>query len=128
MAEGNPKPSTILVVDDSTFLRKRIREALQGGDYVLVEAGNGRSALDALDTQEFACVLTDLVMPDLDGFGLLAEVQKRHLDIPVIVLTADIQKTTRDRCHELGASGFLQKPVNPSELRTTLSNVLGGRN
>jgi CheY-like chemotaxis protein len=115
----------ILIVDDSSFLRKRVRSILDAAGYALVEADNGVSALAALDRQPVACVLTDLVMPEMDGFGLLEEIQKRGLRRPVVVLTADIQKTTHARCEELGATAFLQKPVNAAELLSLLPRVLG---
>ena len=101
------KPAVILVVDDSSFLRKRLRQALQPDGYTLVEAESGQAALDALAKQEFACVLTDLVMPDVDGFALLTQVQGRRLTVPVVVLTADIQKSTQERCEALGARAIL---------------------
>jgi CheY-like chemotaxis protein len=125
--ENNGRSTLILVVDDSAFLRKRIRQALQEEGYMLVEAASGSSALAEIDKQEFACILTDLVMPELDGFGLLAELQKRHLQTPVVVVTADIQKSTRERCELLGAAAFVQKPVNPDTLRSALAGVLSGR-
>ena len=127
MNETNEQPPTILVVDDSLFLRKRIRQVLKEDGYTLVEATSGKAALVEIEKQRFDCILTDLVMPDLDGFGLLAELQKRNLSTPVVVLTADIQKTTRERCEQLGASTFIQKPLNPELLRSALSKALGGR-
>ena len=117
------KQRSILVVDDSSFLRKMVHSALQGHGYSLVEASNGRVALEVLEKQEFRCILTDLVMPEVDGFGLLAELQKRNVQAPIIVLTADIQKSTRQRCEELGASEFIQKPVNAEVLRSALAGV-----
>ena len=126
MNEPNEIPR-ILIVDDSTFLRKRVRQALQDQGYTLVEADSGLSALKELDKQGFSCIVTDLVMPGLDGFGLLAEIQKRRLTSPVVVLTADVQKSTHDRCDELGASAFLQKPVNPAALRSVVSGIVDGR-
>jgi CheY-like chemotaxis protein len=119
------KPQSILIVDDSAFTRKRVRQVLQDEGYALVEAINGAAALVAIGQQEFACVLTDLVMPELDGFGLLAELQFRHLATPIVVLSADIQKTTRERCEALGAAAFLQKPVNADDLRLALTSILG---
>lgn len=92
-----------------------------------MEADSGLSALKAIENQQFSCILTDLVMPGLDGFGLLAEIQKRHLAAPVVVLTADVQKSTHDRCADLGAAAFLQKPVNPEKLRSLVSEMVGGR-
>jgi len=125
--ERNDTLRSILIVDDSTFLRKRVRQALQDQGYTLVEADSGLSALKEIENQQFSCIVTDLVMPGMDGFGLLAEIQKRHLTAPVVVLTADVQKTTHDRCAELGASAFIQKPVNPDVLRSVVSGIVGGR-
>ena len=127
MNENNGTSTFILVVDDSSFLRKRIRQFLQAEGYELVEASSGSSALAEIEKRQFTCIITDLVMPDLDGFGLLAELQKRHLQTPVVVLTADVQKTTRERCEVLGAAAFIQKPVNPDTLRSALASILGGR-
>lgn len=127
MKENNGEARSILLVDDSMFLRKRLRQALQDEGYRLVEADNGQAALSAIEQQNFDCVLTDLVMPRMDGFGLLAEIRKRGLPVPVVVITADIQKTTRDRCVELGASAFLQKPVDPGSLRSTISAMMQAR-
>jgi CheY-like chemotaxis protein len=124
--QENDTAPFILVVDDSSFLRKRIRQVLQE-DYTMVEATSGLTALVEIDKREFRCILTDLVMPDMDGFGLLTELQKRGLRTPVIVLTADIQKSTRERCETLGAAAFVQKPINPGVLRAALSGVLSER-
>jgi twitching motility two-component system response regulator PilH len=125
--ERNEIPRSILIVDDSTFLRKRVRQALQDQGYTLVEADSASSALKEIENQEFSCIVTDLVMPGMDGFGLLAEIQKRHVAAPVVVLTADVQKSTHDRCAELGAAAFLQKPVNAVLLRSVLTGIMGGR-
>lgn len=118
---------SILVVDDSSFFRKRVRHALEGTGYVVQEANNGKSALAAIQGETFACILTDLVMPDLDGFGLLAALQSHHPCPPVVVLSADIQKITRLRCQELGAVKFLQKPIDAEALRLALADVISGR-
>jgi twitching motility two-component system response regulator PilH len=126
MAETNERPP-VLVVDDSMFQRRLIRQALQGNGYKLVEAIDGATAVKAIEQQEFACILTDLVMPGLDGFGLLAEIQRRQIRTPVVVLTADIQKSTRERCEQLGAVAFVQKPVDGNALRSALSGAMGGR-
>lgn len=127
MIEINDPLHIILVVDDSAFTRKRIRQVLQPDGYALVEAESGAKALTILGKQQFSCILTDLVMPELDGFGLLAEIQRRHMTTPVVVISADIQKTTRGKCEELGATGFVQKPINPEILRSLISGILGGR-
>jgi CheY-like chemotaxis protein len=116
--------AAILVVDDSAFLRKRVLEALKPEGYSLQEAGNGVLALAAMGERQFNCVVTDLLMPEMDGFGLLAAMRERGIGTPALVLTADIQKTTRARCEELGAVQILNKPVNPADLRSAVAQVL----
>jgi CheY-like chemotaxis protein len=118
------KPRTILVVDDSVFSRLHTKKVLQEAGYTVAEAGNGAAALATMDSQAFDCIVTDLLMPTLDGFGLLEAVQKRHAGTPVVVLTADIQTATHARCVELGASGFVQKPINAGRLHAVLTSLL----
>jgi CheY-like chemotaxis protein len=127
VTEKNGKTPHILVVDDSIFLRRRVGQVLLEDGYTLVEANSGLTALEAIENQDFSCILTDLVMPGLDGFGLLAEIQKRRLGVPVVVLSADVQRSTHARCAELGAVAFIQKPIRPDVLRSVLSGILGGR-
>ncbi len=114
---------SILVVDDSTFLRRRVREALET-EHSVQEAANGKQALSALAQGGFECVVTDLVMPELDGIGLLSALRDLGNKVPVVVMTADVQKTTRARCEELGAIAFLNKPVNAMELRSVVAHAL----
>src|SRR5450755_415747 len=101
---------TILIVDDSSFTRNRLREALTKGGYRVDEARNGIEALSKLDQGIYSCVVTDLLMPGMDGFVLLERIAMRTSPIPVIVLSSDIQKTSRDKCQQLGAKVFLNKP------------------
>lgn len=124
--EEDQRPS-ILIVDDSLFMRRRVRQSLGQDRYILVEATSGVSALGELDKRSFDCILTDLLMPEMDGFELLAELQRRHSATPVVVVTADIQKSTRVRCEELGATDIIQKPVPPERLRSVVEGILGER-
>jgi CheY-like chemotaxis protein len=125
--QTNDEPRAILVVDDSSFMRKRVQQGLAPEGYTLVEAANGQLALNELEKRKFDCILTDLVMPELDGFELLAEIQRRKISTPVVVVSADIQKTTQERCAELGAVQFIQKPASPEILRAVVAGILNGR-
>jgi CheY-like chemotaxis protein len=127
VTETNNQRYSILLVDDSSFMRKRLRQALEPAGFALVDATNGLSALDELEKREFSCILTDLLMPDMDGFGLLSELQRRRISTPVVVISADIQNTTRTRCTELGARQFVQKPIQAEELRSVVAGIVGGR-
>jgi twitching motility two-component system response regulator PilH len=123
--ETNDEQYSILVVDDSAFMRKRVHQALDREGYNLVEADSGVAALNQIEKRQFDCILMDLVMPEMDGFGLLAEIQRRQLPTPVVVLTADIQKSTRERCEGLGARTFVQKPVPAEQLRSVVAGIIG---
>ncbi|ACL17540.1 response regulator [Methanosphaerula palustris] len=113
----------ILIIDDSSFQRGIIRKTLQQVNYETIEAKNGREGLERVLDDAPDLILLDLVMPEMDGFTVLSELQKLKNTVPVLVLTADIQEITRDQCLELGAAGFLNKPVKMEDLT---SAVLGG--
>ncbi len=118
----------ILVIDDSSFQRGRIREILKKiDDYEIQEAADGRQGLEMITTFAPDCILLDLLMPGMDGLSFLRTLQKQEQHTPVIVLTADIQETTRQECLKLGAKEVFHKPLSPSEtdkLRTVINNVL----
>jgi CheY-like chemotaxis protein len=115
--------ATILIVDDATFSRRMIRKYLLADNYQILEATNGREALETIDNQTPDCILTDLLMPDMDGFEFLSNLQAQQLKIPTIIISADIQETSRDRCLELGAIAFINKPPKETELRQAVRQV-----
>jgi CheY-like chemotaxis protein len=117
----------ILVVDDSSFARMRVSHMLQEGGHETVEAADGREGM-AMAQQELPdCILTDLLMPEMDGVSLLAALHEHGINLPVIVLTADIQESKRRQCEELGAAGFLPKPPQSTVLLALVEKVLTGR-
>jgi twitching motility two-component system response regulator PilH len=113
-----------LIVDGSSFTRNRLRETLLNFGYQVEEARNGNEALSKIETGPCACVVTDLHMPDLDGFQLLERMTERTSAPPAIVLSADIQKGSRERCQRLGAKAFLNKPPRVDELISAIETVL----
>ena len=115
---------SILVVDDSKFSRSRVVAALTGFGYVLTEADSGATALEAVRAARPDLIVTDLLMPQLDGLGLIAALQREGFSIPIIVLSADIQSTSKSASAELGARAFLHKPFAPDELRRTIGELL----
>lgn len=110
----------ILVADDSWLTRRLLSKILAERGYEVLEAVNGVEALATLETGEVACALLDLVMPEIDGYGVLQAVRDRDIRVPIIVLTADIQTTTRTRCESLGASAILNKPAKNEEILEAL--------
>ncbi|OPX66651.1 MAG: response regulator of RpoS [Methanoregulaceae archaeon PtaB.Bin056] len=117
----------ILVIDDSGFQRKIITSVLEAEGYFVMSAVNGRSGFDIAVKESPDLIICDLLMPELDGYGLLRLVREHRLPIPVLVLTSDIQKTTRAECLALGAVDVLNKPVKKEELLPALEKALGGK-
>jgi two-component system chemotaxis response regulator CheY len=118
--------STVLVVDDSKTARKvniaYVRELL--GDQVsCLEAAGGEEALSILATQSVDLVLLDLTMPGISGFDVLAEMQRKNMNGLRVVLSADVQRLTRERVIALGAVGFIEKPIKFDALHKVLSTL-----
>ena len=114
----------ILVVDDSIFARLKICSMLKEAGHETVEAANGREGLELACALLPDCILSDLLMPEMDGIGFLAALSERNIRLPVIVLTADIQETKRQQCLALGAAAFIAKPPQKTELLELLGRIL----
>ena len=116
--------ATILIVDDSGFQRTFLSKALAEGGHRVLEAVDGNKALEVAAAERPDCILTDLIMPDMRGLALLEALRESESEIPVMVLTADIQEGVEAQCLELGAARVLHKPIKPARLRTTVAEVL----
>lgn len=122
MAEN--KPLKILVVDDSALNRQVIVEYLRHKEIITIEAEDGEQALQKIGTEKPDIILLDLIMPIMDGFEVLEYLKKQNNTIPIIVITAYLKGNTFQRCMELGAKGFLNKPVKMQELFNLISQVM----
>lgn len=116
----------ILIVEDSKIQRTKIRSVLTGAAYEVTEAMNGTEALKVLEDSAPDLIMTDLLMPEMDGIQFLEELKKREIGIPVVVLSADIQDSTKERCYELGARAFVNKPIVQTEILPIIQELLGG--
>lgn len=115
----------ILVVDDSLVTRMKVKKTLSEIDeFDISEASNGIQCLELINKQYFDLIILDLIMPDMTGFPVLEEMKKKSIDIPVIVLSADIQKTTKKKCLDLGAIDVLPKTVDFSELKSKIIEMI----
>lgn len=117
-------PIPVTIADDSMLSRKTVRKAMPPGwDIELTEACNGREALAAVNAGKADVLFLDLTMPELDGFGVLRELQHHHAKTVVIVISADIQPEAQKLVAALGAYRFLQKPLQAEQLHQTLTEL-----
>jgi CheY-like chemotaxis protein len=114
----------VLVVDDSNLNRTIIVEFLKSKGFRILEAADGKEALDIIREQNPDLILLDLIMPVMDGFEAMELLQKDKNEIPIIIITAYIKDNTYRRCKELGAVGFLNKPIKMHELYNIISEIL----
>jgi two-component system, chemotaxis family, chemotaxis protein CheY len=118
--------STILIVDDSPTMRSMVRGALEADRHRVVEATDGRAALEALDSTTPDLVITDINMPEMDGLTFVRALRGRARNrfTPALVLTTEASMDMKQRGREAGATGWLVKPFNPDQLRRTVLQVL----
>ena len=114
----------ILIADDAAFTRRMIRKAFKDTDHVMVEANNGKECLEMIDIHSPDCIILDLLMPELDGFGVLEALKQQDSKTPVIVISADIQESVRQRCFDLGAKTILKKPPKDAQVLEAIEAVL----
>jgi DNA-binding NtrC family response regulator len=113
-----------LLADDEAAMRRRVKAILTDLGCEVVEAENGREAVDALAAGPFDLVVTDLRMPEVDGLGVLREVRARYRHVPVVVITASGRVTDAVAAMKSGATDFVNKPFHEQELRDILAAAI----
>ena len=118
---------SILIVDDSEMNRAILAEIL-GSDYNILEAANGRECLAMLEQYDtgIALILLDIVMPVMDGFAVLSEMNRSHWieDIPVIMISSEDADTVVRRAYELGVSDYVSRPFDASIVYRRVFNTI----
>jgi two-component system, NtrC family, response regulator AtoC len=116
------KPS-ILVVDDEKITAFYLKDILAAANYEVYLAQNGEEALEQLVRRKFDLVVTDLVMPGIDGFALVRRVKQTQPGLPVFILTAHGSYDVARKAQVIGADDYLLKPVNPDQLHAALAKT-----
>jgi CheY-like chemotaxis protein len=116
-------PSKVLLVDDEREFAQTLSERLQLRSMGAAVAYDGESALDLVQDDEPEVMIIDLKMPGIDGIEVLKKVKKSRPEIEIIVLTGHGADTDKERCMQLGAFAYLQKPVDIDDLSETLKKA-----
>jgi len=121
------KEVTLLVAEDDAFNRKLIHAMLSKNEEIkIIEAVDGKEALDILESKEIDGLLLDIHMPNMDGFETLRKIRqhRKNKDLPIIVITSD--EIEKKKSYALGANDFLPKPFKRNELEEKVHSMLLG--
>jgi len=120
---SNAPKANVLVVDDEPRSLLAMQEVLQGPDRNVVPARSGKEALRLILKSDFAIVLLDVRMPEMDGFEAAGLIRKlrRSRDTPIIFLTAAVEDQSVSRGYEVGAVDYILKPVDPDILKSKVA-------
>lgn len=117
--------ASILVVDDSGYARRLLRTMLEANGHTVAEAASGMAALESYFVQRPDVVLLDLTMEDMSGLDVLRRLREVDGDARVIVISADVQRTTADLVAGAGAFTFLGKPAHRDQVLGAIRGALG---
>ncbi|GLK54359.1 DNA-binding NarL/FixJ family response regulator [Methylopila capsulata] len=129
MTIAEPSAYRLLIADDHPLFRTALKEAVKEEAAEIVEAGSFDAATKALEEDSsFDLVLLDLTMPGVSGFSGLMYLRAQYPAIPVVVVSANEDPATIRRCMDFGASGFIPKTLDVSQMRVAVRVVLAGDN
>jgi DNA-binding response OmpR family regulator len=118
MKEGTKKK--ILILEDEKPLAHALELKLTHEGFEVTTTDNGEVGVSLLEKEKFDLVITDLILPGVDGFGILETIQTKKLHVPVMVMTNLNQEEDQKRAHDLGAIDFFVKS------NSTLSEIVEG--
>ncbi len=114
----------IVVVDDSGYARRMHRRILESAGHEVLEAASGSAGLETFFLEKPDVVVLDLLMEDMSGLDLLAQLRALDPRVRVIVVSADVQRSTAELVRAAGALRFVGKPVAPADLINAVEDVL----
>jgi two-component system chemotaxis response regulator CheY len=118
-------PKVILTVDDSRTMREMLKFALLDADFEVLQAVDGVHGLEVLSQSEPDVIITDINMPNMDGFGFIEAVRRdvRRNGTPILVLTTESDAEKKQRARNAGATGWIVKPFDPVKLVDAVRRV-----
>ena len=119
----------LLVVEDDPDLRTILRMQLTSQDFIVREAVNGLEGFQSMQASTPDCVILDLMMPVLDGFGFLKRVRSlmTMVDVPILILTASEDERNKVRGYQYQADAYMNKPYNLDALTDEVRRLLAAR-
>jgi len=117
----------ILIVDDDEMIREYVKELLLFNDYKVAEAGNGKEGLKQIYKNVPDLVITDIIMPEMEGISFIQELRTHNKNIPIIAMTGNINGRMEELLElssQLGADETLRKPINSKELITAINKLI----
>lgn len=128
VAVPDDEPACVLVVDDDAAVRLVCAINLEAEGLCVIEAADGNDALDQMRRECPDLVLTDVMMPGLDGFDLVERLRRdeRTRSLPVIFLSGETRLENAERARALGALAYLTKPFDPRRLAALVTHALAG--
>ena len=114
-------PYKVLIIDDDAMIRMTIKAYLEDSGYIIAEADNGRKGIEVFSREKPDIVITDLRMPGMDGFDVIAKLKKDSPGTPVVVITGTGDRAAADEAIRRGAYEVIFKPVSDmKELETII--------
>jgi len=114
----------VLIVDDSAFMRMLLKEKLSNIRQVsILEAANGKQAIEIIKKQKPDLVLLDIILPDINGEIVLSNIRKAGIKSKVIFVTAVGQKPVIERCRKFDISGYILKPFDDTKITELIKNT-----
>ena len=120
-------PKHILVVDDDDMMRAFIKELLIINDFKITEAANGKLGLKEFRENTPDLVITDIIMPEMEGISFIRELRSYNKDIPIIAMTGDVHGRMEeflDISSQLGADEILRKPIKSKEFLEAINKLI----
>jgi DNA-binding NtrC family response regulator len=115
---------TVLIIDDEANLRTTMAAILERAGYSVSTAPGIQLAMQCLNEQPFDLLFLDLRMPDMDGLDALPQIHSRWPELPILILTAVISLEKASQAMELGARGYLLKPIDPAQILKRVADIL----
>jgi DNA-binding NtrC family response regulator len=116
--------AAILIVDDDANLRSTMAAILRRAGYIVGTAPGAAEALECLEAQPYDLVFLDLRMPDVGGMDILPEIHTKWPELPILILTAIISLEKAACAIDLGARGYMLKPIEPAVILNRVADII----